>query len=165
MKKILMLVAIVVTINFLSYGQFKNRDIFQPSVRDGITNNSSGLLFGFWNPDNFSMNHSYSLSYNTFGGNGIAMGVYTNSMMYRFTENLNVEVDASIVHSPYNSFGKNFQNQLSGIYLSRAALNYQPWKNFNINIQYQNIPGGYYNPFNSPFNSLFYSPFQSNYGY
>lgn len=56
-----------------------------------------------------------------------------------------MEVDASLVHSPYSSFGKNYQNQLNGIYLSGAALNYQPWKNVNVSVQYRNIPGGFFN--------------------
>lgn len=165
MKRFFLLTLVLMSICLFSvYGQFKSKEIFQPSIKDGITNNSSGLILNFFNPENFSMNHSYSLSYNTFGGNGIALGVYTNRMMYSFTPDLNVEVDASIMHSPYNSFGNNMQNQLSGIYLSRAALNYRPWKNFHINVQYQNLPAGYFNPYYNPLNGIFNNPFQADFG-
>ena len=94
------------------YAQFKDDNIFKPTVREGIITHSPNLIFGFINPDN-----------------------------------LNLEVDASLVHSPYSSFGKNHQNMLNGIYLSKAQLNYQPWDNFNISVQYRSLPGNYYSPY------------------
>lgn len=146
MKKILLLTIVFASIN--NFSQFKDKNIFKPSVQEGmINNNAPALLLGFINPENFSMSHSYSMSYTTSGNNGLALGVYTNTMRYKFAENFNMQVDASLVHSPYSSFGKNYQNQISGIYLSGAALNYQPWKDVNISVQYRNIPGGYYNDF------------------
>jgi hypothetical protein len=129
------------------YAQFKDDNIFKPTVREGIITHSPNLIFGFINPDNLIMNHSYSMSYTTFGGNGVALGVYTNSLLFKFADNLNLEVDASLVHSPYSSFGKNHQNMLNGIYLSKAQLNYQPWDNFNISVQYRSLPGNYYSPY------------------
>ncbi len=146
MKKILLLTIILASTNCFS--QFKDKNIFKPSVQEGIINNNAPtLLLGFINPENFSMSHSYSMSYTTSGNNGLALGVYTNTMRYKFAENFNLQVDASLVHSPYSSFGKNYQNQINGIYLSGAALKYQPWKDVNISVQYRNIPGGYYNDF------------------
>jgi len=146
MKKILLIALVMFSVNCFS--QFKDKNIFKPSVQEGlINNNTPSLLLGFFNPDNFSMSHSYSMSYTTSGSNGLALGVYTNTMRYNFTKNFNIQVDASLVHSPYSSFGKNYQNQLNGIYLSGAQLNYQPWKDVNFSVQYRNIPGGYYNDF------------------
>ncbi len=146
MKKILLFVLIFASVNCFS--QFKDKNIFKPSVKEGMVNdNTPALMLGFINPENFSMTHSYSMSYTTSGSNGLALGVYTNTMRYKFAENFNMEVDASLVHSPYSSFGKNYQNQINGIYLSGAALNYQPWKDVNISLQYRNIPGGFYNDF------------------
>jgi hypothetical protein len=78
------------------------------------------------------------------GGLGMALGVYTNSMSYKFSDNLNVQTDISIVNSPYNNFSKNFQNNINGIYLSRAALNYKPFKDMSISIQYRNLPASLY---------------------
>ena len=34
-----------------------------------------------------------------------------------------VQLDASFVTSPYSSLGKDFQNSIQGIYVSRAAFN------------------------------------------
>jgi hypothetical protein len=161
MKKILFFAIILFASH--NYAQFKDPAFPTTNIKDGIIDYSSGSLFGFLNSENFSMRHSIGMSYASFGGQGIALGTYTNSMMYRFSEDLNVQVDASIVHSPYSTFGKEFQNDLSGIYISHAAVNYRPWKDFHITLQYNQYPGSYYyNPFSSYYNRGFfgsYSPF------
>lgn len=140
MKKALLFLILISTALF---GQFKDQLNNGSSIHDGlIKSETPSMILGFINPSNFSMHHSYSLSYSGFSGGGMALGVYTNSMAYKFTDNLNVQVDASIVNSPYNSFGKDFTNQINGIYLSRAQLNYRPTENMNINIQYRSYPAG-----------------------
>ena len=146
MKNILLVILIAASVNCFS--QFKDKSIFKPSIKEGmIDNNTPSLMFGFFNPENFSMSHSYSMSYTTSRNNGLALGVYTNTMRYKLADNFDMQVDASLVHSPYSSFGKNHQDQINGIYLSSAQLNYQPWKDVNISVQYRNIPGGFYNDF------------------
>jgi hypothetical protein len=100
------------------------------------------------------------MSYSSFGSHGLALGVYTNSMFYNINENLNLQADVSLVHSPYSSFGQDFQNNINGLYLSRAAINYSPWKDFHINIQYRNIPSPYFQGYNNRFyNSYDRDPF------
>ncbi len=153
LKKIFIILLIISSISF---SQFKDGDKNSPTIRSGIVNYSpSGFLSNIFNPNNFVMNHSVGMSYSSFGGNGVALSTYTNSMAYRFSNNLNVEVDASLVVSPYSSYGEQHQKSINGIYLSRATLNYAPTKNMYLSIQYLNSPpGSYYfrsNRFNSPF--------------
>lgn len=159
MKK---LIIILVLFGSVSYAQFKDPAFPTSNIKDGIIDYSSGSLFGFLNSENFIMRHSIGMSYSSFAGQGIALGTYTNSMMYRFSDDLNVQVDASVIHSPYSTLGKDFQNDLSGIYITRAALNYRPWKDVHVTLQYNQYPGSYYyNPF-SGYNrgyNLFYNPF------
>lgn len=143
MKKILIIALTLITISF---AQFRENNLFKPGVKDGLVNSDPNFLFGLFNSNNFSMNHSYSLSFSSFGSNGLALGVYTNSMLFKLTDNMNFQVDASLVHSPYNSFGKDFQNNLNGFYISRAQFNYKPYENFSLSIQYRNMPG-----YNSPY--------------
>ena len=167
MKK--MIFIIIVLFASVNYAQFKDPAFPTSNIKDGIVDYSSGSLFGFLNSENFTMRHSFGMSYSAFAGHGIALGTYTNSMMYHFSEDLNVQLDASIVHSPYSTFGQEFQNDLSGVYISRAALNYKPWKDFHITLQYNQFPGSYfYNPFSGYYNqgynswySPFYDPFNS----
>jgi len=153
MKKLLVLVLFVISLATVS-AQIKKDPFDKPSVQDGIIRHeTSNNFLGFFNPANFSMSHSINLSYSAFGGNGIATSVYTNTMSYKFADNLRLSADVSFVHSPYSTFGDKFSKDISGIFLSRAELNFKPWENAEIMIQYRNIPAyqmmdyGYYNSF------------------
>lgn len=159
MKKMMILFAAVISLN--SYAQFKEPGFPTESIRDGIVDHSTGSLFGFLNSDNFTMRHSFDMSYSAFGNQGLALGVYTNSMMLKLANNMNFQVDASIVQSPYSSFGREFQDQLSGIYITRAAFNYKPWDDVFISIQYRNLPMAYHYSDYGFYSNRFYNPFFS----
>jgi hypothetical protein len=121
--------------------QFKSTVEPQPTVSESIMrSDNGGLMFGWFDPSKFSMRQSFSLSYQTFGGQGMSLGVYTNSMMYQFSDALDVRADVSLMASPFNSFGKQAQNSLTGLFLNRAELNYRPWKNALVQIQYRQYP-------------------------
>lgn len=167
MKKLL--VVLVLGLSFTAFAQFKDTETHAPDIKQSmLANPYGGSLFGFINPNNFSMKQSYSLSYSAFAGQGLALGVYTNNMMYKFSNNLNIQLQASIVHTPYSTLGKSFENNLNGFYLSGAALNYKPWKDVSISVQYRHLPYNYYSPYyNSGFGGMNYwgygdgSPFSS----
>ena len=154
MKNAIVLLFLVIT--FSASGQFKDDGTQTPSVREGIISENQNFLFGFLNSDDFIMRHTFNMSYSSFAGQGISLTTYTNSMFYRLMENLNVQLDVSAVYSPYSTLGEQFQKNLSGIYITNAAINYLPWKDFSIHLQYMNLPYGYgyYNPF-----YRYYSPF------
>lgn len=158
-KGILFFVLVAATFVF---GQFKDPVFPTETPKDGITDKSSNYILGFINPDNFSMKHLIGLSYSTFGGYGTSLATYTNSMFYKFADNMNVQVDASIITSPYSSLGKDFQNSIQGLYITRAAFNYRPWEDFNISVQYRAIPNYFYDPyyrFNRSFGNWYYNGF------
>jgi hypothetical protein len=120
------------------------------------------MFLGLLNMENFSMHHTIGMSYTSWSGQGIMLGTYTNSMFYKFSEDFDIQVDASLVTSPYSSFGQQFNNDISGLYISRAALNYKISEDAIISVQYINPVGSFY-PYgysrfgNSPFG--FYSPY------
>ena len=124
--------------------QFKSTVEPQPSVAESmLRSDNGGLLFGWFDPSKFNMRQSFSLSYQTFGGQGMSLGVYTNSLSYQFSDALDVRADVSLMASPFNSFGKQAQSSLSGLFLNRAELNYRPWKNTLLQVQFQQYPGLY----------------------
>lgn len=140
-----------------AFAQFRDTGIEPKSVKEGIVSENSNALFGFLNSDDFIMRHSFSLNYTTFAGQAMSLTSYTNSMFYRLMNNLNVQLDVSVLYSPYSTFGDQFQKDVSGIYISNAALNYHPWNNFSVHLQYRSMPFGYgyYHPFygyGDPFN-------------
>ena len=159
MKKYIFIVLSFVAININA--QFKEPAFTTESPKDGITRNSSNSLFGFFDTNNFSMHHSFGLSFSSFAGEGLSLATYTNSMMYKFSDNMNVQLDASLIASPYSSLGKDFQKSLQGIYISRAAFNYKPWDDVSISIQYRSYPNYFYNPYGryGNFGSSFYGGF------
>jgi hypothetical protein len=110
-----------------------------------LSDNPVGSLFSFINPSNLSMGHSFEMSYSAMGNDGLALGVYTNHLAYKFNEQFDIQLDASIVNSPYNSFGDGFTNSINGVYLDRAQINYRPSENFNVSLQFSNSPFGYNN--------------------
>ncbi|HKI77609.1 MAG TPA: hypothetical protein VKA26_03620 [Ignavibacteriaceae bacterium] len=161
MKKLLILITII--FSFSAYAQYRDKGMPTSSVYDGIVKTDSHSLFGFLNSDNFSMSHSFGLSYMTSGGEGLSLGTYTNSIMYKFSKNLNFQLQTSIVTSPYSTLGKDFQNSINGIYIDRAAINYKPSKDVNISLQYRQIPGGYYNSYYNPYYYGYSNSFNRNF--
>ena len=154
MKRIGGLVAILLVMSSVSHAQFKDQLSNQPNVQSSMIRSDDGnLLFGFFNPANFNMRQSVSMSYMTFGGQGLALGMYTNSMSYKISNPLTLSADVSLLNSPYSSLGKSFSQGLNGIYLTRADLNYHPTDNFQVDLQFnQNPMNRYYNPYS------FYNP-------
>ena len=155
MKNILFVMFLISTTG--TFAQFKDSGFETNSVKEGIVSENSNALFGFLNSDDFIMRHSFSLNYATSGGQGMSLTSYTNSMFYRLMNNLNVQLDVSVMYSPYSTLGEQFQKDISGIYISNAALNYHPWDNFSVHLQYRSMPFGYgyYHPFygyGNPFN-------------
>ncbi len=163
MKKLGILFFVIISLSAAN-AQYKDSGFHESDIKNAMVDNSPSSFFGFLKSSNFQMHQTYDFSYSTFGsGQGLALGVLTNSMFYKFSNNFNGQLDISLVHSPYSSLGRDFQNSINGIYVSKAALNYQPWKNMLITVQYRNLPYSYYNPFN-PYNSYGYgyNPFIDN---
>ena len=155
------LVLVIVTMILVLAGpdagaQFKSQAEQSPSISGGLIREpGSSLFMGWFNPERFRMSHSFSLSYQTGGGEAFSLGTYTNSMMYQFAENLNARADVSLSYSPYNSFSTfNNKNDLSSVYLSRAQLDYKPWDNVLVQFQFRQHP--YVNPYYSPFYNPWY---------
>ena len=111
-------------------------------VRQSVMRSSDGLLFGWLDLSRLSMHHSYSLSYSSFGGQGLSLGMYTNSLMYKISDPLDVRFDVSLMHSPYSSFGN--RSDFSGVFLNRAELNYRPSENMLLQIQFRQVPPMYW---------------------
>lgn len=116
----------------LGFAQFKEQIETKPDVYQSIVR-------GEWGSKLF-IRHAFSASYISIGGKGMLINSYTNSIFYRFSDNLNLQADISFVNSPFSSFGRSFQRGINGIYINRVELNYRPLNNVLINIQYRQLP-------------------------
>ena len=155
MYRVIVLLAGVVTVVSISSAQLKSQEQNQPTVVNSMVRPAQGMsgLLGWFNPENFSMHHSFSLDYLTSGESGLSMANYTNSMFYKIADPLNVRFDVSLQGSPFGQYGSAQQGDFNKLYLSRAELNYQPWENVNVKLLYRQIPLGtyrFYSPFYSP---------------
>jgi hypothetical protein len=161
MKRIIIVIAVIFFTSNFSSAQYKGYDDKGPSTN---TSGSNNLLFGFINPNKFTMNHSFNASMVTSSYGNVSLTSYVNSMNYQFNDRFNISADVKIQYSPFadNGLGsassQALQKNLSGVYLSRASLNYQISENSFINFEYRNIDQGdylnnSYNPF-SPYSSF-----------
>lgn len=135
--------------------QFRRSASEEPTAAQSFVHpEMSETWLGFFHPENFSMHQSYSMSYSAMGSQGIALGRFTNSMMYKFSDKIDARVDVSLQHSPYSTFDKSITNSLTGLMVDRAELNYRPSENMFLRISYRKLPSYYgygYNGYNSPY--------------
>lgn len=148
MKKLSLLVIVFALITGSAFSQF--RDIPTETKTKLKGKSSSGLILGFINPKNFSVSHSFNMSYQTGGNSSVSLASYTATLDYKVLKNLNLSADVTMQYSPYASIGSNnpglskdFQNSLNGINLSRVSLDYQPFKDMYISINYVNLKNDY----------------------
>lgn len=146
----------------VAYSQFKEI----PKETQNKIKSGNGLILGFLNPKNFYLKHSVNLSYQTMGNTSVSLTSYTATLGYRVMENMNVSADVTLQYSPYASIGSNnpvmnqdFQNSFNGIRLSRVSLDYQPFKNMFISIDYVNAGNNPY-LYDNYYNNRYW-----NYGY
>ena len=139
-----------------TYSQFKRTTEDQPKVSDSFINpETDSDLLSFFNPENFKMRQSFSMDYMTMGGQGLSLGTYTNSMMYKLSNQFDARADVSVQSSPYSSFGQRLQSSLTGVFLNRAEINYRPSDNMLLRVSYQRAPFGMNSMF-SPYSGMFH---------
>lgn len=157
MKTLNILLVLILVISLSVSAQFKSQNPEKASVANSLFRTSGmSSFFGLLNPENFSMNHNFSMQYISGSGYGLSLASYTNSMFYKISDPLTVRMDVSLMGSPFGQYSndKNF----SKLFISRAEINYQPWENFHMQLQYRQLPismYGYYTPYNwytSPYN-------------
>ena len=143
MRKTAILVLILALASNLSFAQFKE---VPNKTRTQLKNTSSGLIFGFINPKNFSIEHSFNMSYASLGNNTqVSLASYTATLSYRIRDNMKISADVSMSYSPFASIGssnatvnRDFQNSFNGLNLSRVSFDYKPSKNVYISLNYYN---------------------------
>jgi hypothetical protein len=132
--------------------QFKSQAGPETRTSGGVVDQSvPSTLFGWFDASKFSMHHTMSFSVMSIGGQAMTLGTYTNTMVYQFADNFDARADLSMSYSPgtsFMSFNGKTGNNFSGVYLSNAQLDYRPWDNFKVQLQYRQLPyGSYYSPF------------------
>ena len=154
MRTTIIFITLVLLIPAIGLGQLK-KDASQPNISESLSSYSQQDVFtGFLDPSRFTMSHSFSMSYMSFGGGGMMVNSYINTLNYRFSEDLFLTTKLGIMNSPVNSVpGNNYLNDLE--FFGGAELKYFPSENSAITLRFEKAPafysGMYYrNPFVSP---------------
>src|SRR5437868_165808 len=140
MKKISILVFALLIMCSVSFAQF--RDIPLETKNKLKSNN---LILGFINPANFSITHSFNMSFGTMGSSSVSLASYTATLAYKLNKNMNLSADVTMQYSPFASLGssnsslnKDFQNSFNGINLSRVSFDWKISKNAFLSFNYVN---------------------------
>lgn len=109
-------------------------------------------------PARFSMHQTYSMSVMSGSVGNYGLSMFTNTFSYRASDDLFISADVSAVYSPFSSFGSAFQNQMNGIYLTNARLDWKLGESTFMRVEYVGGPpgSGY-----SPFGYNGYNPFSN----
>jgi hypothetical protein len=104
-------------------------------------------------PNRFSMHQSVSMSMVSSGFGSYGLSMFTNTFSYKASDNLFLSADVSAVYSPFSSFGKGFQDQMNGLYLTNARLDWKLGESTFMRLEYVGGPQSYgYNPFYNAYN-------------
>lgn len=91
----------------------------------------------------FNMNHAYEVSFTTFGGQAYNQNMYTNSMLFGFSDRLKGRLDVSMAHSPFGN-GLMTQGNEMRFMVRNAEINYRLGQNSNVSLSFSQMPYGYY---------------------
>jgi hypothetical protein len=140
----MLLLAAMILLPVLVFGQTKEQ--LKPQPFSKLLTQPQGLvgLIGL-NPDRFSMQQSYALSYMSLGGHGFSQGVYLNTMTYQLANPLLISFQWGFLNQPLGSFGvPSLYN--NGLFVSGASVEYKPSRNLSIGVQFNRNPSGYWSP-------------------
>ena len=132
----------------------------QPPLNTVDAMKGGGDFFStIFDPARFSMHQSVSMSYVSSPFGSVGLNMFTNTFSYRASDNLFVSADVSAVYSPFSSFGSAFQNQINGIYLTNARLDWKLGDNTFLRVEYDGGPGaGMYGGYGNPYYNPFFTP-------
>ncbi len=123
-------------------GETKQSSIFKANE---FVKKPEGFLKYLINPAKFEMQQSYSLSFTSVGGRGYNQGLYLNTMNYRFSDPLLMQVRIGYLHQPLG--GNQLMSDQNGkVFLQKAMLQYKPTENMSIILDYESIPSPMMSP-------------------
>jgi hypothetical protein len=96
-------------------------------------------------PERFSMHQEYMMNFSSTGGNGGVMGMYVNSMEYRFNAPLILRLKVAYQSQTGMLFGQKDsysglpQTNQGRLFVPSFDLVYKPWKNTTIGISFRDL--------------------------
>jgi hypothetical protein len=153
------------SITLIAEAQLRKDLTYQPEEYTATMTHSglsSESTIGSWmNLLNMTMDHSYSMTFSNFGGHMQNINAYTNHMFFDVSENVNAQLDVSVLHSPFGNSFMNNNNLSTQIIIDQARIDYRISDNASLSLQFSQRPayyGGFgpygRNGYHSPFNRM-----------
>ncbi|MFH1861849.1 MAG: hypothetical protein ABH878_03460, partial [bacterium] len=102
---------------------------------------------GFLDPSRLSFSHSYTMTYMASGNDGVARGLFMETIGYQLSRPVTLTFNVGYLHQPYSSYGPDGPLQ-SGTFVGGAALTWRPSDNMFLHFEVANFPSypgvGYY---------------------
>ena len=142
---ILLLIIPVVVWSQTENGYYETR--VSDYLRSGSGNGLGIKPLGFLDPSRMTFSHSYSMSYFSSGSDGIAQGLFMETIGYRLSNPLTLTLNLGYLHQPYSSLDQGGAYQTDS-FVGGAALTWRPKNNMFLHIEFRNYPQqpgyGYY---------------------
>lgn len=154
-----LLIVILLLASSVSFAQLRDQQPKSSDYLGNIVKDRSEEPGSLGNLFNMTMDHSYSMTFGSVGGQYQNLNAYTNTMHFFFSDKMTGRVDLSVLHSPFGNSYLNTNGNNGGevdFIIRNAELNYQLSERSNISISFQQVPYhryGYnrYNPFYNSF--------------
>ena len=112
----------------------------------GLQSPSSSLK-GLLNPDRLSMSQSYTMSFLSSGKFSALNGLYLNTINYRFSAPVSLQVQFGYIHSLSGRFSTTGTSFSGGqFFIPKLEITYRPFKNMTITVGHEVLPP-VYDPF------------------
>lgn len=98
---------------------------------------SKSTSFSLLDPSRFKMWNSYTLSYFSGGGGSGNIGLYLNTIEYRPSDPLRLQVSLGYLHQPFSIIGNNYSG---GKILPSFQLWYNPSSKIYLHINISSMP-------------------------
>jgi hypothetical protein len=128
------------------------KDLHSPLNNTGdIVKKAQKPGFKLLNLATVHMHQSLEMNFTSFGNHYMNENIFTNSMLFDFSDRLTGRLDISMANSPFGNgmLGQGGKNNFK-VFVRNADLNYRIGNNSSISIHFSQNPYGFYggrNPF------------------
>jgi hypothetical protein len=138
MHKKIKCVIVITTIISVGFGQLKS-DLPNNNAFPNYLASSDNSIMSLFDPNRFSMNHSFSMSMLSMNNQSFGVASYTNNMNFLLRDNLQLQTHITFMQP--NMISSNTPNPYSNNQLYYdAVLDFSPTNNTHFQISFGNYP-------------------------
>jgi hypothetical protein len=154
---------LILGLGLSTFAQYREGGSSSPSLKSRFIQPQNGL-FGLFNNPNLNMSQSYSLMFTSSSGGSVMQGLYMNSINYRLSGPLLLNMNLGFLHQPYSSGQGGSPGQNIASFIGGVALIFRPNNNMIFSVGMDNVPYCPYSGYPNYFNFYPYNLNNFNYG-